>query len=211
MITEPVTKALAGFDEGVRRDAAAFVHAFCKDLCIEVAIFQPEDLITAVEDAVSAAGRAASPMFTERLRGMLLGYMHERMVDLARVGELLPTGLDGARFAALVNEVQRTYGLLPSPDVSVYVYGVVDNRSGRMFEVELPGRKVESETTLDPSDGPLAQHRAVIPTLQEAIASGRIGVNEASGGSHKRLPLVSFTRVLEGAPVLEVIGPMAVR
>lgn len=211
MITEPVTRALAGFDEGVRRDAAAFVHAFCKDLCIEVVIFQPEDLITAVEDAVSAAGRATSPMFTERLRGMLLGYMHERMVDLARVGELLPTGLDGARFAALVNEVQRTFGLLPSPDVSVYVYGVVDNRSGRMFEVELPGRKVESETTLDPSDGPLAQHRDVIPTLQEAIASGRIGVNEASGGSHKRLPLASFTRVLEGAPVLEVIGPMAVR
>ncbi|MDC0740046.1 hypothetical protein [Polyangium mundeleinium] len=212
MITEPVTKALAGFDEGIRRDAAAFLQAFCKDLCIDVSIFSAEDLITAVEEATNAAsGRASSPMFTERLRGMLLGYLHERMVELSRDGVLLPTGLDGARFAALLNELERTFGALPAPEMSVYVYGVIDNRTGRMFEVELPGRKVQPETTLDPSDGPLGQHKDAIATLREAIDAGQIGVNEASSGSQKRVPLAAFARVLEIDAILEVIGPMAVR
>ncbi|MDC3952729.1 hypothetical protein [Polyangium jinanense] len=212
MITEPVTKALAGFDEGIRKDAAAFVHAFCKDLLIEVSIFPAEDLITAVEEAVNAAsGRASSPVFTDRLRGMLLGYLHERMVELSRDGVLLPTGLDGARFATLLNELERTFGVVPAPEMSVYVYGIVENRSGRMFEVELPGRKVQPETTLDPSEGPLGQHRDALMTLRDAITSGRIGVNEASTGSKKRVSLVGFARVLESEPIFEVIGPMAVR
>jgi len=212
MMTEPVTKALAGFDEGIRKDAAAFVHAFCKDLRIDVSIFQPEDLITAVEEATTAgSGRATSPMFTARLRGMLLGYLHERMVDLSRNGELLPTALDGTRFEALVSEVERHFGRLPSVEESVYVYGIIENRSGRMFEVELPGRKMQPETTLDPSDGPLAQQRDALATLREALVSCRIGVNESSEGCHKRVPLAVFARVLEADPVLEVIGPMAVR
>jgi hypothetical protein len=212
MITEPITKALAGFDEGVRKDAVAFVHAFCKDLCIDVKIFPPEDLITAVEEAITASsGRASSPMFTERLRGMLLGYLHERMVEFAREGDLLPTSLDGARFGSLVSEVQRQFGRIPPPEVSVYVYGVIDNRSSRMFEVELPGRKVQPETTLDPSEGPLGQHRDAIATMREAIGTGLIGVNESSGGTHKRVPLAAFARALEGDPAIEVIGPMAVR
>jgi len=212
MITEPVTKALAGFDEGIRKDAAAFVHAFCKDLCIDTTIFPPEDLITAVEDASTAAsGRATSPMFTARLRGMLLGYLHERMIDFARASERFPTGLDGARFEALVAEVERHFGRMPSSDESMFVYGVIDNRGGRMFEVELPGQKMQPETTLDPSDGPLAQPRDVVATLRAALASGRIGVNESSEGCHKRVPLVVFARVLEADPALEVIGPMAVR
>ncbi|MDI1447328.1 hypothetical protein [Polyangium sp. 6x1] len=212
MITEPVTKALAGFDEGIRRDAAAFVHAFCKDLRIDVSIFPTEDLITAVEEAVSASsGRASSPVFTERLRGMLLGYLHERMVELSRDGLRLPTGLDDARFAALSNELERTFGALPAPELSVYVYGVIENRSGRMFEVELPGRKVQPETTLDPSDGPLVQHENALATLREAIRSARVGVNESGSGAHKRVSLAAFARVLESDPILEVIGPMAVR
>ncbi|MDI1481797.1 hypothetical protein [Polyangium sp. y55x31] len=214
MITEPVTKALAGFDEGIRKDAAAFVHAFCKDLLIDVSIFSAEDLITAVEEAVNAAsGRASSPVFMERLRSMLLGYLHERMVDLSRDGLILPTGIDGARFATLLNELERTFGVLPAPEVSVYVYGVIDNRSGRMFEVELPGRKVQPETTLDPSEGPLGQHRDrdALATLREALTSGRVGVNESSSGSQKRVPLAAFARVLESGPMLEVIGPMSVR
>ncbi|MDI3287640.1 hypothetical protein [Polyangium sp. 15x6] len=212
MFTEPVTKALAGFDEGIRKDASSFVHAFCKDLLIDVAIFSAEDLITAVEEAMNAAsGRASSPVFTERLRGMLLGYLHERMVELSRDGVLLPTGLDGARFATLLNELERTFGVLPAPEMSVYVYGIIENRSGRMFEVELPGRKVQPETTLDPSDGPLGQHRDALVTLREAITSGRVGVNESSTGAQKRVPLVSFAHVLESDPIFEVIGPMAVR
>ncbi|TKD12705.1 hypothetical protein [Polyangium fumosum] len=212
MITEPLTKALAGFDEGIRRDAAAFVHAFCTDLCIDVSVFSAEDLITAVEEAAAASsGRASSPVFTERLRSMLLGYLHERMVELSRDGVLLPTGLDGARFAALLHELERTFGALPAPEVSVYIYGVIDNRTGCMFEVELPGRKVQPETTLDPSDGPLGQHKDAIATLREAITAGQIGVNEASSGSQKRVSLAAFARVLEIDAILEVIGPMAVR
>ncbi len=211
MITEPVTKALAGFDEGTRRDAAAYIHAFCEDLCIDVRLFHVEELLTAVEEALTASEQAGSPVFVERLRGVLRGYLHERMVELARDGNVLPTGLDGARFGALVTEIERQFGAMPPPDVGVYVYAVIDNRSGRMFEVELRGRKVHPETTLDPSDGPLAQHRDPVATLREAIAAGRIGVNESSGGTHRRVALASFASVIEGDVVIEVIGPMAVR
>lgn len=202
-------RALARFDEATKRHARAVIAALCSELRIDAGLFSAEELDNAVDAALSWRPRG-STAFAEHLYAECLGALHAKMVHLAREGFVLPTSLDEAGYAALVSELELRFGMIEAQHVGVYLYGVVDPRSGRSFEIELPGRRREPETTIDAGDAPLGRDRDPLRRLREAIAARRIVVNETSGASSRRVPLVVLEEVIaQGAP-LEVIGPMAV-
>jgi len=209
MTNDKPTHVLARFDEPARLAAAAWLEAFCDELCIDVSLFDPEELHAAVEYAlVEPTGSAA---FNERLRESCLGYLHAKMVELAREGFVLPTGLDDARFRELAADLARHFGEIQPREVGLYVYGIIDADRGLSFEIELPGRKMLPETTLDAGDAPLGHARDHERRLREAIARARISVTESGSTSPRRVPLAAFAAALESATSYEVIGPIAVR
>jgi hypothetical protein len=209
MITDPATFVLSGFDEVTRRHATALLEAFCEEHRVDRRIFEAEELQSALEEALGEP--VGSPGFHERFRDQCLGCLHGKMVELARDGFVLPTGLDPARYAGFVGELERRYGKIQPREVGLFVYGVVNSRTGRTFEVEMPGRKPDPDATLDASDAPLGNGKDHLGRLRQAIASRRIGVTESSGATARRVPIATFAAVLEEYPTMEVIGPIAVR
>jgi len=200
---------LARFDEVARRHARAVIVSICVELRIDATLFETEELQNAVEAALGWRSKG-STAFAEHLYAECLGALHTKMVRLARLGFVLPTNLDEAQYAALVSEFELRFGMIEAKQVGLYLYGLVDPRSGRSFEVELPGRRRDPETTIDVGDAPLARDKDPLSRLREAIAARRIAVNETSGAASRRVPLVVLSEVLQQGPSLEIIGPMAV-
>jgi len=211
MGTGTIEAALSGYDESTRALAAAGIEGFCVNRAVDPRIFASEDLTTAVDEALAASqGRARTQPFADRLQTVLQGYVHERIVERSRDELASPAG--ASRYAeTFVLTLEQRFGKIPPPEVGLYLYGIYEPKSGRTFEVELWGKKVHPETTLDPSDGPLGQRRHALKTLREAIAARQIGVNESSGGAFRRLELATFASVLASDPEIDVLGPLAVR
>jgi hypothetical protein len=212
MTHDPVTSALAGLAEPARTAALSQLRAFCDELALDAALFDADELATATEDAIAAAsGDPSAPAFADRLRFRLLGYLHEHMVEHASEDRDLPTGLPRDHYEALQRELIGKFGPIPRSYESLYVYGAFDPRTGRTFDVEIPGPKFEVDATLDAGAGPLGFGRELLPRLRKAVEGGRVCVSETSGATSRRMTVMAFAEVLEESAEMQVMGPMTIR